>query len=214
VGELLGERRSARLTAGVVPGREGAVLLAFSPVSPRPGTHAVTLLLEYPVEGAADAAGNPPMASQLAWLIVALGASPPPAVRLAAPPLRLEVRGDLVVRLESADGESHRVRLRALAARGLRAAGADAEVAVPASGAASAALGLVRAGAPRGSRHAVLVVADATDGPLARTAVAAVPVEIAAFPSRLPRLRPAVLAAGLLLLAFALGFEAWRRFRA
>jgi hypothetical protein len=151
------------------------------------------------------------MASQLAWLVVALGASPPPAVRLAAQPLRLGVRGDLVVRLESADGEPHRVRLRALAARGLRAAGADAEIAVPARGAASALVDVVRAGAPRGSRHAVLVVADATDGPLARTAVAAAPVEVAAFPSRLPRLHVPLLVLGLLLVAVALGAEWLRR---
>ena len=97
-------------------------------------------------------------------------------------PLRLDVRGELAVRLESADGEPHRVRLRALPARGLRAEGDGAEVAVPARGTAPAALPLVRAGAARGSRHAVLLVAEATDGPLARTAVLAVPVEVAAVP--------------------------------
>ncbi len=214
VGELLGELRSARLAGGVGAGREGAVLLVFSPVSPRPGTHALTLLLEHPVEGTPDGAGNPPVASQVAWLLVALGASPPPPVRLAAQPLRLDVKGDLAVRLESADGEPHRVHLRAATARGIRAEGAGVEIVVPAQGTASAALPIVRAGAPRGSRHAVLLVAEAMDGPLARTAVATVPVEIAGFPSRLPRLRVAVLVAGLLLLAVALGFEVWRRFRA
>jgi hypothetical protein len=214
VGELLGERAEARLTGGVDPGREGAVLLAFSPANARPGTHALTLLLEHPVEGAPDAAGNPPTTSQVAWLLVALGASPPPPVRLAAQPLRLEVKGDLAVSLESADGVPHRVRLRVIAARGLRAEGAGAEVAVPARGAASATLGVVRAGAPRGSRHEVLLLAESTDEGLARTAVARVPVEITAFPSLLPRIRVAVLAAGLLLVGVALGFEGWRRFRA
>jgi hypothetical protein len=212
-GELLGERRSARLASGVAPGGEGAVVLAFSPTSPRPGTHALTLLLEYPVEGIPDGAGNPPMASQRAWLLVALGASPPPPVRLEADPLLLEVRGAITVRVESADGEAHRVRLRALTARGLRAEGEGVEVAVPAHGAAPAALALVRAGAPRGSRHAVLLVAEATDGHLARTAVLAVPVEVADFPSRLPRLRVPLLVLGLLLVATALAFEAWRRLR-
>jgi hypothetical protein len=211
VGELLGERSEARLAGGVAPGREGAVLLVFSPASPRPGTHAVTLLLEHPIEGTPDGAGNPPMASQVAWLIVALGASPPPPVRVAAQPLQLEVKGDLAVRLESADGEPHRVRLRALTARGLRAETGGAEVAVPARGTVSAGLAIVRAGAPRGSRHALLLVAEATDGPLARTAVAAVPVEVAPFPSRLPRFRVALLVVGLLLLAAALGFEALRQ---
>ncbi len=215
VGELLGEVRSARLSGGVGAGREGAVLLVFSPSDPRPGTHALTLLLEYPVEGNPDGAGNLPMASQVAWLLVSLGPrTPPPAVRLAAQPLRLEVKGDLAVRLESADGEPHRVHLRAFTTRGLRGEGAGAEVVVPAHGAAAAALPIVRAGAPRGSRNAALLVAEDRDGPLVRTAVAAASVEVAAFPSRMPGLRAAVLAVGLLLLAVALGFEGWRRLRA
>ncbi len=37
----------------VAPGGEGAVVLAFAPSSARPGTHALTLLLEHPVEGLA-----------------------------------------------------------------------------------------------------------------------------------------------------------------
>jgi hypothetical protein len=213
-GELLGERCERRLSAGVGPGREATVLLEFSPVSPRPGTHALTLLLEHPVEGTADAAGNAPVASQVAWLLVALGPSPPPAVRLDVQPLRLDVRGVVATRLESADGQSHRVHLRVAAARGLRAEGPGADVLVPARGTVSAALPIVRAGAPRGSRHGLLVIAADTDGPLARTTVAPVTVEIAAFPSRLPGLRPAVLTLGLLLLAVALGFEAWTRFHA
>jgi len=214
VGELLGERSEARVAGGVRAGGEGTVLLRFSPENPRPGTHALTLLLEHPVAGTADAAGNPPMASQVAWLLVALGASPPPAVRLEAQPELLDVRGELAVRVESADGEPHPVHLRVAAARGIRAEGPGAEVAVPGRGTASAALPIVRAGAPRGSRHAVLLIAEATDGPLARTTVATVPVDIAAFPSRLPGLRPVVLTLGLLLLAAALGYEGWRRFRA
>ena len=213
-GELLGERAAARLASGVAPGGEGAVLLVFSPRAARPGTHALTLVLEHPVAGPADAAGNPPVTSQMAWLLVALGQGAPPPVRLAARPLRLDVRADLRVSVESADGAPHRVRLRVHAARGLRAEGDGVDIAVPARGAASTALPVVRAGAERGSRHAVLLVAESTDGPLARTAVAAVPVEIAPFPSILPRIRLAVLAVGLLLLGVALGFEGWRRFRA
>jgi hypothetical protein len=213
-GELLGERVQARLVGGVGAGREGAVILVFRPANPRPGTHALTLLLEHPIPGPADAAGNPQVASQVAWLLVALGASPPPAVRLEAQPLRLDVTGDLAVRLESADGEPHQVHLRVAAARGIRAEGPGADVAVPGRGVASAALPIVRAGAPRGSRHAVLVVADALDGPLARTTVAPAHVEVTAFPSRLPGLRPVVLALGLLLVGLALGIEGWRRFRA
>ena len=213
VGELLGERSEARLAGGVAPAGEGAVLLIFALSGARPGTHALTLLLEHPVEGPPDGAGNPPMASQRAWLLLALGANPGPAVHLAADTLHLDVEGDLAVRLESADGEGHRVRLRALTARGLRAEGGGAEVAVPAGGGATARLPLVRAGAPRGSRHAVLLVADALDGPLARSTVLVAPVEIAADPSLLPRLRAPLLVLGLALLAVALGFEARRAFR-
>jgi hypothetical protein len=209
--ELLGERLEARLASGVAPGGEGAVLLSFAPAIPRHGTYALTLLLEHPVEGAPDGAGNPPMASQRAWLLVALGASPPPPVRLSADALRLDVQGDLAVRLESADGEPHRVRLRALPARGLRAEGEGADVAVPAHGTARAALPLVRAGAARGTRHAVLLVAEAVDGPLARTAVLAAPVEVAPFPSRLPALRVPLLVLGFLLVALAFAVEALRR---
>jgi len=213
-GELLGERREARLVDGVPPGGEGAVRLDFDPAHARPGLHALTLLLEHPVEGSPDGAGSPPVASQRAWLLLAIGGpNPGPAVRLAAEALHLDVRGDLAVRLESADGASHRVRLRALTARGLRAEGDGAEVTVPAKGTSTAALALVRAGAPRGSRHAVLLVAEALDGPVARTAVLAVPVEVAADPSLLPRLRGPLLLLGLALLAVALGFEVRRAFR-
>ena len=213
VGELLGERQDARLADGVAPGAEGAVVLAFTPSSTRPGTHALTLLLEHPVEGPPDAGGNPPVASQRAWLVLALGANPAEAVRLAALPLRLDVEGGLGVRLESADGEPHRVRLRALPARGLRAAGDAVLVDVPARGSASATLPIVRAGAARGSRHAVLLVGESVDGSLARTTVSVAPVEVAPDPSLLPRLRTALLVVGGLLVALALGFEAFLRTR-
>ncbi len=184
-GELLGERREARLATGVPPGGTGAVRLDFAAAGGRPGVHALTLLLEHPVDGTPDAAGNPPVASQRAWLLLALGgASPEEAVHLAAEPLALDVKGGLAVRAESADGRPHPVRLRVLTARGLRAEGEAVEVAVPASGSATARLPLVRAGAPRGSRHAVLVVAEALDGPLARTTVLAAPVDLA--PDSLP----------------------------
>lgn len=212
-GELLGERQEARLTQGVAPGEAAAVVLGFAPAALRPGVHALTLLLEHPIEGPPDGAGSPPVASQRAWLLLALGASPPQAVRLLADSLRLDVAGALRVHVESADGAPHRVRVRALTARGLRADGDGAELAVPAQGRGSVTLPLVRAGAPRGSRHAVLLVAETLDGPLVSTTVLAAPVEVAADPSRLPRLRMPLLVLALLLLATAFGFEAWRRLR-
>jgi hypothetical protein len=213
-GELLGERQEARLADGVAPGSEGAVVFAFTPpAGARPGTPALTLLLEHPVEGALDAGGNPPVASHRAWLLLALGANPGGPVRLHADPLRLEVEGRLGVRLESADGESHRVRLRALAARGLRVEGSPALVEVPARGASSSSLLVVRAGAARGTPHAVLLVAESLDGPLARTAVATARVDIQPDPSLLPRLRPTLLVVGLVLVAVALAFEGLRALR-
>jgi hypothetical protein len=213
-GELLGERREARLATGVPPGGTGAVRLDFAPTAARPGVHALTLLLEHPVEGTPDAAGDPPVASQRAWLLLALGgASPPPAVRLAAEPLALDVKGPLAVLAESADGRPHTVRLRVLTARGLRAEVQEVQVEVAASGAATARVPLVRAGAPRGSRHAVLVVAEALDGPLARTSVLATPVEVAPFPSLLPRLHVPLTILGLALVGAALLVEAFRRLR-
>jgi hypothetical protein len=145
--------------------------------------------------------------------LLALGANPDPAVRLLPSALRLDVRGALPVRVESADAQAHRVRLRALTARGLRAEGDVAEVAVPAWGPVSVALPLVRAGARRGSRQAVLLVAEAADGPLARTTVATAVVVVAPVPDLLPRLRGPLLALGLVLLTVAIAFEVrrWRR---
>lgn len=213
VGELLGERREASIPT-VVPGASGSVVLDFEARITRPGVYALTLLLEHPVEGAPDAAGSPPVDSQRAWLLLALGgASPEPAVRLAPSPLSLDVCGSLPVRVESADGRPHQVHLRALTARGLRAEGEGMQVAVPAAGSVSVALPLTRAGPARESSHAVLVVAEAVDGPVARTTVATATVSVVPAAGVVPRLRLPLLALGLLLLGVALAYEVhwWRR---
>ena len=213
-GELFGESREARLPGGLGPAAEGLVRLDFAPTPPRPGLHALTLLLEHPVEGPPDGAGNPPMSSQRAFLLLALGANPGEAVRIDAEPLSLDVRGILLVRLESRDGQGQRVRLRALTARGLRPDGDPIEVAVPPRGHARVGIPLSRAGAPRGSRQALLLVAETLDGPLARTSVAAVSVDVLSDPGRVPRLRVALLVGGLALIAFALVYELRIRSRA
>jgi hypothetical protein len=59
----------------------------------------------------------------------------------------------------------------------------------------------------------VLIVAEAADGPLARTTVATAIVDVVPTPGLVSRLRAPLLALGLLLLAVALGFEVyrWRR---
>jgi hypothetical protein len=213
-GELYGAPVAARLPAGLAPGAAGQVRLDFDSTPPRPGLHALTLLLEHPVAGAPDGAGNPPLASQRAFLLLAVGANAGEAVRIRAEPLGLDVRGSLRVRLESRDGERQRVRLQALTARGLRPGGDPVEIWVPAQGDATAEVEIVRAGAPRGSQHALLLVAETLDGPLARTSVAATTVAVLPDPALLPGLRLPVLVAGLALLLVALGDEIRTRLRA
>jgi hypothetical protein len=210
-GELDGRRGESRLARGLAARAEASLVLAFAAAPRRPGLHALTLLLEHPLDGPPDGAGNPPVASELAFLPLAFGASPGEAVRIEPEPLRLDVRGSLVVRLESRDGSPLRVRLRVLAPRGLRAEGEPVEVDVPARGQATARVPILRAGAARGSRAEILLVAETPDGPLARTSVAAAAVNIDAAASRVAPFRSLLLAAGLALLCGALGYEAWAR---
>ena len=212
-GELLGVRRAARLPGLLAPGRSSSVVLDFVVTPPRPGVFPLTLLLEHPLPGTPDAAGNPPMASERAWLLVALGASADPAVRLAAQPLRLEVRGELEVSVETTDAAPHRIRLQALTARGIRPEGEAPLVDVPATGRVRVPIQVMRAGAPRGSRHGVLLVAEALDGPVARASVAVAQVEVAPDPSLLRRWRTPLLVLALAMLAIVIAAEAfrWRR---
>jgi hypothetical protein len=190
------------------------VVLDFAPTPPRPGLHALTLLLEHPLDGPPDGAGNPPVASQRAWLLLALGASPGEAVRVEADPLRLDVRGTLVVRLTSRDREEQRVRLSTLTARGLRPERDAIDVVVPRQGVATVQVPIVRAGAARGSRQALLLVAETPDGPLDRTAVGVATVEVLPDPALVPGLRKPLLGTGFALILLALGHEIRARLRA
>jgi hypothetical protein len=212
-GEMFGERRQAHFETGLRPGQATSAHLLFPLAVPRPGVHALPLLLEYPEGGPADAAGNLPLASQRAYLLLALGGTAEPAVRIDAPELRLDTRGELRVGLESLDGAPHRVSLRVLTARGIRAESPPLEVEVPAHGTVASTVVLMRSGAPRGTRHGILLVAGTLDGALERTSVATSIVEIASDPGLMPALwRPLVVLA-LLLLAWAAVLE-FRRFRA
>ena len=213
-GELGGEPQSARFAGTLAPGASGDVSLEFTKPPPKPGLHALTLLVEHPLEGAPDAAGNPPTTSERAWLLLALGASPTEAVRMRADPLQLDVGGSLVVHLESRDGDEVRVRLRALTARGLRAEGGPIDVAVPGRGEARALVPIVRAGAPRGTRQALLLVAETPDAPLSRASVAVVSVEVRPDPALLPKLRGPLFGLGLALVLLAIAYEFWKRPRA
>jgi hypothetical protein len=208
-GELASRRREARLDGGVAKGATEQVALHFPLDVPRPGLHAVTLLLEWPVGPPPMGSTLPPMASQRGYLLLALGASPPPAVRTFASELTIETRGTLDVGLESADGAAHRVAVRVFPPRGLNVFGPTPEVQVPASGRVTASVDLLRAGAPRESRQGILIVASATDGPLERTTVTTGAVTIARDPARLKRLRPLL----WLLAAALLGVAAWGELR-
>ena len=207
VGELLGERQEARVSTGIPVGGSGSVILAFDAANARPGVHALVLQLEHEVAGPPDAAGNPPLASQRAGLLLPLGEVAPPAVRLEPKPCLLDVTGRLEVVVGSSDGVGHRVRLRAFPPRGLRADGDDIEIEVPARGRTTAQLPLVRAGAARGTRHEVVVVAETLEERLILTSLAMATVRVAPDPSLFPRARVAILVLGCLLLALALGVE-------
>lgn len=211
VGELFGERREARVRNGIPPGSEAAVIVDFDTGTARPGVHALSLLLEHPVDGPRDAAGQMPVASRRAVVLVTVGSPPRDAVVLDVPCPEddacasiAEVEGQIIVHLESADGQAHRVRLRALTARGLRPGEESREVEVPASGRVSASVPIVRAGAPRGSRHGLVLVTEtvATGVPVRTTTTQAL-VEVAPDRSVVARLRWPLLGAGLALLVAA-----------
>ena len=166
--------------------------------------------------------GNRPIQSQRAYLPLTLGPVLAPAVTLevecgagdeaASCVTSIDVRGEIPVRLSSIDGEAHEVSVRALTARGVRPASGPVVTEVPPRRTVSVLVPLARAGAPRGSRHGVLLLAETPAGALARTAVARAVVEIAPDPSLLPRLRLPLLGLGLALLAVAAVVE-WRQKR-
>jgi hypothetical protein len=204
-GDLVGARSQAVLSEPLVAGATRAVDLVFPREVPRPGVHALALHLRYAPEG--SPAGAEP-ASQRAYLLLALGANPPPSVRLSIADVRVARYTAAPVRLESADGEAHRVRLRALTPRGINAVEPEKPVAVPAAGTITVPLGLLRAGAPAHSQAGVVVLAAEVDGPLERTAAGVGRVEVVAPPAPwLPRLRAPLLAAALALLGAAVVSE-------
>jgi hypothetical protein len=155
-------------------------------------------------------ASGGPRASQRASLLLALGANPAPSVRLTVPDVRLSRYATVPVRLESADGAAHRVRLRALAPQGVNVLPPGEPVEVPAVGVATATLRLVRAGAPGGTAAGIVVLAVEVESPVERSALATGRVEIVAPPAAwLPRLRASLLVMALALLAAAVGIELW-----
>jgi hypothetical protein len=205
-GELFGRSEESRVLSELPPGGTASVVLRFPDEVPRPGVHAVLLRLDYGEGAPPDASGNPATVSEPSYVLLALGEKASPAVRLSASPATIDARGFLPVTLESADGAPHRVRLRAHTARGLIPEDPP-EIAVPAAGAQRVDVAVRRSGAQRGTHPGLWLVAEAVDGPVARTSVAAADVAIAGEPGLLPRLRPFLFVLGGLLVLAALLWE-------
>jgi hypothetical protein len=206
-GELLGAYDEARLDPGPSAGGVGEVKLHYPLLDAiRPGVHPLALHLRY----TPGVAGAGPV-NQRAYLLLALGANPDPAVRLFVSPARFETLGRLLVGVESADGQPHRVRLRVLAPRGLNPYGPSPELEVPAEGRVAASVELLRGTAARPSRHGIVVLAAATDGPLERTTAALGEVEVLPDAARLPGLRWPLGVLAVALLVAGVAVEVWRR---
>jgi hypothetical protein len=206
-GELLGHYEEERLDPGPAAGGQGEVKLYYPVPEPlRPGVHPLALHLRFASTAPGAAAVN-----QRAYLLLALGANPDPGVRLSVSPARFETLGTLLVGVESADGQPHRVQLRVLAPRGLNPVGPPPELAVPATGRVTARVDLLRGTAARPSHHGLVVLAGVKDGPLERTAAALGQVEVLPDSARLPRWRWHLAALAVALLAAGVGVEVWRR---
>ena len=201
--ELGGQAEVKTIAAGVPPGGTRSAVFPFPPPA-RAGVHVLGLRLDYAEQGGPEGG-----TSQRAFLLLSIGANPPPTVRVSAGETTLETTGAVPVRVESADGHAHRARVRVLTPRALNA-NDSVEVDVPAAGAVTADLPLLRGSGPRPSRHGVLAVAETLDGDLAHAAVAATIVNVSADPALMPRLRKWI--AGLAVLLFlAAGLAEWRR---
>jgi hypothetical protein len=210
LGELAGHYDEARVPDGVAPGATVAAHLVFPREVPRPGVYPVVLLLEY--TPAAAAGVTPAARSQRAFLLLNLGATAAPPVRIVAPEVTLRDRVLLPVVLESADGRAHRIRLRVLAPRGLNPEHLQDEVTVPASGPATVSVPLLRGGVLRPSRQGLLLVAETLDGDVAQASTSTIVVAVEAGTDLMPKWRdPFVVAAGLLLAAAAV--LEWRHLR-
>jgi len=209
-GELIGGRAQASL-GDLEPGQSASAVLTFPYAHEwRPGRHVLPLAIRYRLEGAEDSAPR----DARACLVLVLGESPAePAVRVTAGDVTLDLRAEMPVTLESADGFAHRVRVTAETPRGLLAAAPAAEIDVPPRGPISLVVPLLYGSAPRDSRQGVLVVARTLLGPQERMAFATATVEIAPSAAVLPRIRAPLAVAALVLLVAGLVAERCRRFR-
>jgi hypothetical protein len=206
-GELLGSRAQAQLSSGIPAGTARSVALKFPANVPRPGVHALSLLLDYTWPGPR----GPASVSQRAYLLVGLGEVAEPAVRLTLPETQMGYAGVVSVGIESADGAPHTLRVHLQGPRGFRADDPPDEIQVPGRGVIQAPIRVFRGALPWASRQGILVTAESTDGPVASTAVATGIALISPDPVWMPRLRKPLLAVAIILLCAAAGLEVRRQ---
>lgn len=211
-GELGDEEDLVATLNGVPRGATRSVMFRFDRVPP-PGVHVLGLRLDYTEEAAPGR--TPVTTSQRAYLLLSLGANPGDALRVTAGEATFGTRGTVPVRVESADGAAHRVRLRVLTPRGLNPE-APVEIDVPATGAATAEVAVLRGSVPRPSRQGILVIAEVVGGEMAQASVVATLVHVTPHPALLPRLRWPLgfLAAALLVAAGVAEARSRRRVQA
>ncbi len=199
-GELFGSHDQAKLEQGIAAGATRSVLLRFPLAEPKPGLHALLLLLDYGAPGTADAA------SQRAYLLLSLGAAAREAVKVDVPEAAVTFIDHVKVALASADGAAHRVAVTLATPRNLRADPDPVQVDVPAHGTVWTRVRVFRGAAPRGTIQGVLVVASTVDDPVVHTTVKAGLVRVRSDPSWMPVLRPVLVTVAALLLLGAV----WR----
>jgi hypothetical protein len=185
-GEFADEADVVTLPEGIPAGATRSALFRFAHV-PRAGVHVLGLRLDYTEAAAAGRVAV--TTSQRAYLLLSLGANPPPALRVSVADVTVATQGTVAVRVESADGRPHRARVRVLTPRGLNANDA-VEIAVPATGGATAAVPLLRGTVARPSRQGILAVAEIVGEEVAQASVATGLVSVEADPALLPKLRP------------------------
>jgi hypothetical protein len=203
--ELLGQRQVSRLEEPLPPEVGGSAVFTYEVGDVRPGVYPLALHVQY-----ARSATAGDTASQRGYLLLALGANPPPAVRLAVRDVRLDSRAPVVVRIESADHSRHRVRLRMLAPRGLQPFGPEPEVDVPPFGSATTEMPVLRGGAPRPSHQGLVMLAETIGEPVANASAGTAVVEVLPDPAWMPRLRWPLFALAALLIVAA-GYAEKRR---
>ena len=206
--ELLGQRQVSRLEEELPAQAGGSATFVFDVGALRPGVYPLALHVQYPRSAVAG-----DTASQRGYLLLALGAKPPAAVRLTVPPVRLDTLATVVVRIDSADLRAHRVRLRMLTPRGLQPFGPEPEVDVQRFGGVKAEMRLLRGGAPRPSLQGVVVLAETIGEEPANASAATAVVEVEADPAWTPRLRWPLVALAVLLFAATAYAEKRRRDR-